>query len=90
LVVVTLLPNYNGPAVNITGISTNGNGTVTIGFVGLPNLNYLIQAATNLNPPITWTTLSTNLAGTNGLFNFTDPNATNYSSRYYRTSIPPQ
>jgi hypothetical protein len=87
-VMVTIQPAYNGPSVNITGISTNGNGTVTIGFAGIPGLNYLIQAATNLSPPITWTTLSTNMAGTNGLFNFTDLNATNYTSRYYRTATP--
>lgn len=87
-VMVTIQSPYNGPSVNITGITTNGNGTVTIDFAGIPNLIYLIQAATNLTSPITWTTLSTNTAGTNGLFQYTDPNATNYSSRYYRTAIP--
>ncbi len=87
-VMVTIQASYNGPSVNITGISTNGNGTVTIGFAGIPEFCYLIQAATNLSPPITWTTLSTNMAGTNGLFQYTDTNASNYSSRYYRTATP--
>ncbi len=88
LVVVIMQPENNGPSVNITGISTNGNGTVTIGFAGIPEFCYLVQAATNLNPPITWTTLSTNMAGSDGLFNYTDTNASNYNTRYYRTATP--
>jgi autotransporter-associated beta strand protein len=88
-VMVTIQPASNGPSVNITGISTNGNGTVTIGFAGIPGFSYLIQATTSLSPPpITWTTLSTNTAGADGLFQYTDLNATNYSSRYYRTATP--
>jgi hypothetical protein len=84
-VMVTIQSN-NGPSVNITGISTNGNGTVTIDFAGIPGVDYLIQATPSLSSPIIWTTLSTNMAGTNGLFQYTDLNATNYSSRFYRTA----
>jgi hypothetical protein len=89
VIVTTFQPDSNGPPANITGINTNGNGTVTIDFAGIPGLYYLIQAATNLNSPVTWAVLATNMAGTNdGLFGFTDLDATNYSSRFYRTAIP--
>jgi hypothetical protein len=32
--------------------------------------------------------LSTNTADTNGVFSFTDTNATNYNDRYYRAATP--
>lgn len=47
---------------------------------GTPGFNYAIQMATNL-AMANWTTLMTNLA-TNGVFNFTDTNATNPSRSY--------
>ena len=46
-----------------------------------------MQAVTNLTPPLHWQTLSTNTAGTNGLFEFTDLGATNPES-YYRSATP--
>jgi hypothetical protein len=53
---------------------------------GSPGGTYLIQATTNL--AAAWITLSTNVAGTNGLFQFTDSDAPNYSCRFYRLSTP--
>jgi hypothetical protein len=69
----------------IVGVNRQGNGTVQLNFSGTPGDSYLIQAANSLSPPIIWTTLSTNIAGTNGTFSFTDVTANNYTSRYYRT-----
>ncbi len=86
LVIVTIQSVSNGPPVNITGISVLGNGTVQLNFTGMPGGVYLIEAATNLSQPIVWTTVGTNTADTNGVFNFTDINATNFGDRYYRTS----
>ncbi len=87
-VTVTIAPDSNAQSVNITGIVTLGNGTTQIDFAGIPGRTYLIQAATNLTPTISWTTIGTNTAGTNGLFEFIDLDATNFVIRYYRTTTP--
>ncbi len=88
MVVVTIAPDSNEPSVNLTGLTTLPNGSAQIGFAGIPGRSYLIQATTNLVPPITWTTLSTNVAGTNGLFQYIDLDATNFNARFYRTAQP--
>src|ERR1700722_14771405 len=85
-VTVTIAPPTNGQSVNITGLATLADGTTEISFAGIPGRTYLIQAATNLTPTITWTTIGTNTAGTNGLFQFNDLNSTNFVNRYYRTA----
>jgi hypothetical protein len=72
---------------NITGLTPNGDGSVTIHFAGIPGYTYWVQAATNVAQP-QWETISTNVAGTNGLWNFTDTNAANYTLRFYRTCKP--
>jgi len=82
ILTVNLPPNTI--PVTITGATLLANG-VQMTFSGTPGYVYLIEGATNLTPPITWTTLSTNAADTNGLFNFTDTNASNYNDRYYQT-----
>ena len=61
------------------------NGVVKITFFGIPNFAYVVQTTTNLSVP--WWTISTNIAGTNGSWLFTDPNATN-AQQYYRLSQP--
>jgi len=82
---VTVNPGLQ-PAV--TGINLLGGGDVHLGFNGAPGQTYLIQAATNLMPPIDWTTISTNTADSNGLFDVSDLNATNYGCRFYRATTP--
>jgi hypothetical protein len=69
-------------------MTTLGNGTSLISFAGIPGYSYLIEATTNLTPTIVWTILSTNTAGTNGLFQYNDLDSTNYPTRYYRTATP--
>ena len=44
--------------------------------------------ATNLMSPIAWQTISTNTAGTNGLFSFTDTNTSGQKIKFYRISTP--
>jgi hypothetical protein len=57
-----------------------GNGQFQLGFAGMINSNYVLQATTNF---INWTPISTNTAASN-FFNLSDPNATNYPYRFYR------
>ena len=71
----------------ITGTTTNGDGSVTISFAGIPGQTYVIQAATNPAAPV-WVSIGTNTAARNGLFQFTDMGAITYPSRFYRTAIP--
>ena len=66
-------------------LSAPSNGVVNITFFGIPNYTYVVQTTTNLSTP--WWNLSTNTAGTNGSWFFTDPNATN-AQQYYRSAQP--
>jgi polygalacturonase len=70
---------------NISGWSCNSDGSLTLDFTGIPDSSYWVEAATNLAPPVNWTTISTNVAGSNGLWQFTDTQSINYLWRFYRT-----
>jgi len=50
------------------------------------NATVVIQAATSLSPP-DWTPIATN-ALSNGVFNFADPQWSNFPQRYYRVGTP--
>jgi autotransporter-associated beta strand protein len=82
---VLLTVAYNTIPVTVAAPSVLPNGSVQLSFSGTPNFNYIIESATNLTPPITWTPLSTNTADTNGNFSFTDTNAVNLSQQFYQT-----
>jgi hypothetical protein len=56
------------------------NNMFQLGFSGVANNHYVLEATTNL---IDWTLLSTNLASTN-LFYLIDPGASNFPYRFYR------
>ncbi len=83
-VFVTVRPGSTA-GLNVLGIVNNG-GNMTISFVGIPNRYYVVQSTTNLALPVppNWETLQTVRAGTNGLFNYTEPTAP--GSRFYRSS----
>jgi hypothetical protein len=61
--------------------------TVNIMFFGIPGTNYVVQTATNITFTPYWS-LSTNQAGIDGSWLFTDPNATN-AQQYYRSTWQP-
>jgi hypothetical protein len=79
-----ILINVYSPA-GSAQMSIPTNGVVNLTFYGIPNYTYLVQTTTNLSVP--WWTVSTNTAGMNGLWQFTDPNATN-GQQYYRAAQP--
>ncbi len=66
------------PTFNSVSFSTNG--VLQLSFSGVSGETYILQASTDL---MNWTPISTNVAPAN-LFNFTDPNAANFSARFYR------
>jgi hypothetical protein len=72
---------------NIIGLTPNGDGSVTINFAGIPGCTYWVEAATTMVQP-QWQVISTNVAGSNGLWQYTDTDAGNYPLRFYRTYKP--
>jgi hypothetical protein len=63
-------------------------GGLQLTWFGVPGEIYLVQATTNLNSPIVWTTLATNVADATGLVRYVDTNNIALPGRYYRLTIP--
>lgn len=72
---------------NTLALRPNAQGTVTLTLAGTPAAQYRLQAASNLRSPA-WVTISTNVAGIDGLVTFTDLQAPNYPARFYRATMP--
>ena len=76
-------PNYYGSVTNtlmigsspqsFTASCTNAQN-LTLQLTGTPNYPYILQAATNLTPPIDWKPVLTNPADVNGNWSFTVSN----------------
>lgn len=73
----------------VSGGTANGDGSVTLSFSGIPGNIYWVETTTDLTPPVVWMPIGTNTAGTNGLWQFTDPQATNHLQGFYRTQSSP-
>jgi fibronectin-binding autotransporter adhesin len=80
---VTAVAPAPAPA-NASLVMTNG-GVPTITFAGIPGRTNVVQASSNL---VDWDNISTNVAGTNGLWQVTDPAALSLPSRFYRSYQP--
>ena len=74
------------PAVN--GSGTNPPGSVTLSLGGSPGGTYVLEAATNLTAPV-WLYIATNTLDTNGVWQFTDLQATNFPEKYFRLMLAP-
>ena len=72
----------------ISKVLCNPDGSVTLNLSTAPYLSSRVLTATNLAPPVVWQPIYTNVAGTNGAWQFTDRNASNYPARFYRSSTP--
>ena len=68
----------------IYSFALNTNGAMTLYSVCVPGSTNLLLSATNLAPPIVWQAISTNVAGSNGDWQFSDTNAPRYKFRFYR------
>jgi hypothetical protein len=77
-----VLPGYN----QLSAPSPLG-GTNVLSFLGTPNINYALETATNLVPPVVWQPLLTNGAAPNGWLFFT--NVPSQSPVFYRTRYVP-
>jgi len=63
------------------------DGCARLTSVAVPAQTYSVQATTNLAAPV-WTIIGAGTVNANGSFSFTDPDATNYSCRFYRLVGP--
>ena len=69
---------------NFTSLGYNtAGGQFQLGFEGVSNETYVLQATTNFTD---WTPISTNTA-TTSFFILTDPDATNFQNRFYRVLL---
>jgi len=79
----------------LTVLSTNsivsairGAGSnLNLSLIGFPGNSYVLEATTNLTPPVQWLPVVTNAADANGVWQFTDTNLTN-AQLYYRVTAP--
>jgi hypothetical protein len=77
-------PNY--PLVNVTQL---GSGNVQFAFTNLSGPSYRVLASTNVAASInTWIDLGAPTESPAGVFTFTELQATNYPSRFYRVTTP--
>ena len=62
----------------------NLGASLQLSFSGTPIYPYILQSTTNLMPPITWRSIATNFADTNGNWSFTVTNLTDSPEQFYR------
>jgi len=77
------------PTPSIIGATTSPGGSFDLNLAGAPSYTYILESTTDLNPPANWLSIATNTVGTNGLWQFDDPQATNFSQRFYRLRLAP-
>jgi hypothetical protein len=83
-----VLTQLSAPASSqITGITKLGNGQIQVTGTGSAGLTYIIEANTDLTTT-NWLNIGSANADQNGAISFTDPNAVNYSQRFYRFVAP--
>jgi hypothetical protein len=71
--------------INLSGAGLLPSGAFQFAFAGLPHSTNMVLTSTNLTLPLSdWTALGSASEFSPGLFVFTDTEATNYSSRFYR------
>ena len=64
-------------------------GSIQLAFTNMPSATFTVLAATNIAQALnTWTVLGSMTEVTSGHYQFTDPQATNNPTRYYRVRSP--
>ncbi|MEJ0091470.1 MAG: hypothetical protein WDM80_17210 [Limisphaerales bacterium] len=60
-------------------------GNIALSFISQPGTTNIVQCATSIALPPAWQAISTNTAGADGYWQFTDTNAGNFLTRFYRS-----
>jgi hypothetical protein len=84
---VAVLTVSLGVGPTITSVSANPDGSFNLNLAGSAGSTYILDATTNLIPPIGWLPVATNTLGTNGIWLFTDTNAVNFMRQFYRLKL---
>jgi hypothetical protein len=84
-VTISVAAQDNQQTQNVMGVSPDG-ADMLVHFVGIAGRTYTVQYTTDLNNP-TWTTLGSQAAGPNGLFDYRDV-APSGPTRFYRAISP--
>ena len=83
-VIVTNAPVYPMPVISSVVVS---NGQVSLQWSGSTNEQFNVRWATNLNPPVAWTSFGVTITSTNGVFKFVDTNAP-LLMKFYQLLVP--
>lgn len=81
-----ILESESMPPQNLSASLTR-NQAIQLIFTGTPNFLYILQATTNLTPPVNWQSIVTNTTDAYGVWSFIDTNSVIYPVRYYRSMI---
>jgi hypothetical protein len=63
------------------------NRCITLQMQGTPGFGYILQAATNLMPPVNWQNVLTNVADSNGIWSFIETDVS-CPNRFFRVAAP--
>lgn len=83
LVTLDARPTFTAGSLSMT------NGQFSFQLTGIAAQPYAIEAATNLEPPVSWTPLATNVLPGSTIWEFVDPDSTNHPYRFYRARYAP-
>jgi autotransporter-associated beta strand protein len=72
----------------VTDVAMSPGGGISISGTGAVSQVYIMQAVSNLNPPVAWVPLASNVSDGNGAFQFTDNQVSNFLQRFYRIAPP--
>jgi len=72
----------------MSSFSMLGDGSFQVQGTATLGQTCILLATTNLAPTVSWTPVATNTASVGGAFSLSDPNATNFQRRFYRTWTP--
>jgi len=80
----------NQPVIfNVTGSSISSGGAFQLSFTNLSGLGFTVLGSTNVALPVAqWTVLGAPVENPPGRYQFTDPQATNNPTRFYRVRSP--
>ncbi|MSU59040.1 MAG: DUF5011 domain-containing protein, partial [Pedosphaera sp.] len=85
--VVQVIIATNAPV--LTDLTKLGNGSFQFSFTNLPGASFTVFASTNVALPFAqWSNLGAPVESPAGTFQFTDPQATNNTQRFYRVRSP--
>ena len=73
----------------LSEVLPSGMGPPLLIVTGVPGQAYVLQAASNLAPPIVWQPLVTNILDVSGTWHYGDPGAAQIPQRFYRIGNGP-